>query len=61
MLQERDYSTVLRSLSPAAKLWLAMGLIFSLIFLKNTYYAFAVIAISIVTIIRRNRLAYLSY
>ncbi|HOA41489.1 MAG TPA: energy-coupling factor transporter transmembrane component T [Halanaerobiales bacterium] len=55
MLQERDYSTVLRSLSPAAKLWLAMGLIFSLIFLKNTYYAFAVIAISIVTIIREKQ------
>ena len=39
MIQERVYPTFLKKVTPGPKLWLALGLILSLILVKNTYYA----------------------
>ena len=38
-------------MTPGPKLWLALGLILSLILVKNTYYAISVMILSIVVIV----------
>ena len=51
MIQERIFPTFLKKVTPGPKLWLALGLILSLILVKNTYYAISAMILSIVVIV----------
>ena len=55
MIQERVYPTFLKKVTPGPKLWLALGLILSLILVKNTYYAITVMIISIAAVIEEKQ------
>lgn len=55
MLQERDRSTLLKSINPASKLWLALGLILSNIIIKNLWFSIAIIVISIFFVVREKQ------
>ena len=39
MIQERNFPTFLKKLTPAPKLWLALGIILAVLLLKNTYFS----------------------
>lgn len=55
MIQERKFDTFLKKVTPAPKLWLALGLILSVLLIKNTYYAIAVMVISIIMIFKEKQ------
>ena len=57
MIQERNFPTFLTKLTPAPKLWLALGLILSVILVKNYFFSLAIIAISIMLIIYEKKMA----
>ena len=42
MIQERNFPTFLKKLTPAPKLWLALGLILAVLLLRNMYFSIAV-------------------
>ena len=56
MLQERNFPTFLTKLTPAPKLWFALGLILANILLKNLYFSIAVIIVSVVMIIKEKHM-----
>lgn len=55
MLQQRDRSTLLKSMTPGSKLWLALGLILSNILFKNIYFSIAIMLISIIMIVKEKQ------
>lgn len=55
MIQERNFPTFLKKVTPGPKLWLSLGLILSLLLVKNTYYAIAVMIISIYAIVKEKQ------
>ena len=55
MLQERDRSTLLKSINPASKLWLALGLLLSNIIIKNLWFSLAIIIISVILVIKEKQ------
>lgn len=55
MIQERKFDTFLKKVTPAPKLWLSLGLILSLLLIRNTYYAIAIMVISIIMIIKEKQ------
>lgn len=55
MIQERKFDTFLKKVTPGPKLWLSLGLILSVLLVRNTYYAIAVMVISIIMIIKEKQ------
>ncbi len=55
MLQERNFPTFLKRLTPAPKLWLSLGLILSVIFFENYQYSIGLILVSVVMIVREKQ------
>ena len=55
MIQERKFDTFLKKVTPAPKLWLALGLILSVLLVKNSFYAIAVMVISIIAIVKEKQ------
>lgn len=55
MLQERDKSTFMKKINPGSKLWLALGLILANILFKNLYLSLAILAVSIIMIIKEKQ------
>ena len=55
MIQERNFPTVLRKITPAPKLWLALGLILSVLLFRNIAYSIAVAVISIIMVIHEKQ------
>ena len=51
MIQERNFPTFLKKLTPAPKLWLALGLILAVLLLRNMYFSIAVALISVAMVI----------
>lgn len=56
MIQERNFPTFLKKLTPAPKLWLALGLILSVLLVKNIYYSIAIALISVVMVIHEKQI-----
>ena len=56
MLQQRNFPTLLTRLTPAPKLWFALGLTLAIILVKNLYFDVAVILISTVMIVHEKQM-----
>ena len=56
MIQERNFPTFLKKLTPAPKLWLALGLILSVLLLKNMYFSIAVALVSIIMVFHEKQI-----
>ena len=56
MIQERNVPTFLKKLTPAPKLWLALGLILSVLLLKNMYFSIAVALVSIIMVFHEKQI-----
>lgn len=56
MIQERNFPTFLKKLTPAPKLWFALGLILAVLFLKNTYFSIAVTLISVIMVVHEKQI-----
>lgn len=55
MLQQRNFPTFLKKLTPAPKLWLSLGLILSVILFENYQYSIGLIVFSVIMIIREKQ------
>ena len=55
MIQERNFPTFLKKLTPAPKLWLALGLILAVLLLRNMYFSIAVALISVAMVIHEKQ------
>lgn len=56
MLQQRNFPTFLTKLTPAPKLWFALGLTLAIILVKNLWFDLAVILISSVMIVHEKQM-----
>lgn len=56
MLQERKFPTFLTKLTPAPKLWFAVGLSFSVVFIMNLYFSIAVMLIGFGMILHEKKM-----
>lgn len=56
MIQERNFPTFLKKLTPAPKLWFTLGLILAVLFLKNTYFSLAVTLISVIMVVHEKQI-----
>lgn len=52
MIQERNFPTFLKKLTPAPKMWFALGLILANLLVKNLYLSLAIMFVSIFLIIK---------
>lgn len=56
MIQERKFDTFLMKVTPAPKLWLALGLILSIILVKNIYFSIFVLIFSALMVIEEKQI-----
>lgn len=56
MIQERNFPTFLKKLTPAPKLWLALGLIVSVLLVRNIFYSIAIALISVIMVVHEKQL-----
>lgn len=56
MIQERNCPTFLKKLTPAPKLWLALGIILAVLLLKITYFSVAVTLLSVIMVVHEKQI-----